>query len=108
MMIGDGMNDILAFKISQIAVAMGESTDLAKISSDVTLLNNNLLLLSKAIKSGIYTDKIIKQNIIWAVIYNIIGLFISFLGLIEPYYAVIGMSFSSLLVVCNSLRLLKK
>ncbi|QQG46721.1 MAG: heavy metal translocating P-type ATPase metal-binding domain-containing protein [Candidatus Azosocius agrarius] len=108
MMVGDGINDILAFKISQIAVAMGEGTDLAKISADVTLLNNNLLLLPDAIKISIKTNKIIKQNIVWAIFYNLIGLIISFFGFIEPYFSVFIMFFSSLLVVLNSLRLLKK
>lgn len=108
MMIGDGINDILAFKISQIAVAMGEGTDLAKISADVTLLNNDLLLLSKSIKSSIKTKKIIMQNIVWSVLYNFFGLLLSFFGYIQPYFAIIIMFLSSLFVVLNSLRLMRK
>jgi len=107
MMIGDGINDTLALSASHISVAMGSATDLAKISSDSILLNNNLMNIYKSIKHGRKSKQIIRQNIIWAIFYNIFGLTLAGCDLLTPYYAAIGMSASSLIVVFNSLRLKK-
>jgi Cu2+-exporting ATPase len=105
MMIGDGINDAPALNLSNISVSMGSGMDLTKISSDAILLNNDLLIISKIIKHGKKMKNIISQNIFWAIFYNITGLFLASLNLISPYYAALGMSISSLLVVLNSLRL---
>lgn len=107
MMIGDGVNDAPALKLSNISVSMGSGVDLTKISSDAILLNNDLLIIPKIIKHSKKMKIIIRQNIFWAAFYNIIGLFLASLNLISPYYAALGMSVSSLLVVLNSLRLSK-
>lgn len=107
MMIGDGVNDALALNSSNISVSMGSGIDLAKISSDAILLNNDLLVLSKVFNHCKKLKIIIKQNIFWAICYNISGLFLASFNLISPYYAALGMSVSSLFVVLNSLRLSK-
>ena len=107
MMIGDGVNDAPAFQFVNISVSMGSGVDLAKINSDAILLNNDILTLYKFIKHCKKMKIIIKQNIFWAIFYNISGLFLAGLNLISPYYAALGMSISSLLVVINSLRLNK-
>lgn len=103
-MIGDGINDTLALNTSNVSISMGSGSDLAKINSDIILLNNNLLNIKKIIIHSKKTYKIINQNILWAIIYNITGLLIASLDLITPYYSAIGMSLSSLFVVLNSLR----
>lgn len=105
MMIGDGVNDAPALNNSHISTAMGSGADLTKINSDSILLNNNLITISKSIIHGKKNRLVIKQNIIWAIFYNIIGLILAAFGLITPYYASIGMSGSSLIVILNSLRL---
>lgn len=107
MMIGDGINDVPALSQAHISIAMGSGADLAKINADAILLNNNLTNIYKALTQSKRTRKIIKQNILWAILYNLVGISIASLDLITPYYAAIGMSLSSLVVVLNSLRLSK-
>lgn len=107
LMIGDGMNDIPALKLSQISISMGSGTDLTKTTSDVVLLNDKLSLIPIAIKHSLKTKRIIKQNFSWAILYNITILPLALNDVILPYFAALGMSISSIIVVLNSLRLMK-
>lgn len=104
-MIGDGLNDVPVMAGTQLSIAMGNANDLAKLKADAILLSSNLKTLEFALEAGKKTRKIIRQNISWAIGYNLIALPLAASGMIPPYAAAIGMSASSLIVVCNAMRL---
>lgn len=107
MMVGDGINDSACFHAADVSVTFQGSTDLAKNQADVLILRNDLSLLTTLLAGGALAARTIKQNLAWSVGYNVIIIPLAVVGLVSPYIAVLGMSFSSLLVVSNSLRLLK-
>jgi len=105
LMIGDGINDAAALTAADLSMAMGTGTDTAISSADITLMNSGLGSVIAALKLAKKTLKIIRLNIGWALIYNVIGLPIAALGLLQPMYAAAAMALSSLFVVTNSLRI---
>lgn len=108
LMVGDGINDSPCFHAAHVSVALDSGTDLSKNQADVVLLHNDLSLLSELIAGAKLAKKVVRQNLLWAVGYNLVIIPLAVCGFVSPYVAVIGMSFSSLLVVSNSLRLLKQ
>ena len=110
-MIGDGINDAPSLATSNVGVSFNSATDIAGDSADVILMNNNLQSINTLFNISKKTLKVIKQNLFWAFFYNIcmipiaIGFFKPFHLAMNPSIAGIAMTFSSLTVVFNSLRL---
>lgn len=88
-----------------VSVAMGSAADLTQLKADAVLLSGQLTQLSEALKAGQDTRRVIRQNMAWALAYNVCALPLAAAGLVPPWLAAIGMSLSSLVVVLNAMRL---
>ena len=106
-MLGEGINDAPVLAAADVAVSMNDATDLAKVHSDIVILNDNMENVAFTVLLAHRTMNVIKQNITWAAAYNLIALPAACLGYLTPWMAAIGMSLSSLLVVGNAARLMK-
>lgn len=104
-MVGDGINDALALSLANVSVCAGNGADISIDKSDIVLINDDILGLKTAFEISHKTYKIIKQNLIFSLVYNVCLIPVAMCGLIIPLVAALSMSLSSLCVVLNSFRI---
>jgi Cu2+-exporting ATPase len=106
-MVGDGINDAPVLGGAGVSIAMSRGSALALASADLILVGDSLQSLPVAFEVACRTKAIMRQNLLWAAGYNLTAMPLAALGWVPPWMAAIGMSLSSILVVLNSLRLMR-
>ena len=106
-MVGDGINDSAALALADLSVAMGRGSDIAIDTAMVTVISSDLRKVPELVRLSERTSRIIKENLFWAFIYNVLAVPAAALGLVNPMIAAACMALSSVCVVTNSLRLRK-
>jgi len=104
-MVGDGINDAPVLAGADVSVAPSHAASLAQSNADVLMLGDTLQPIVTLVSASRHTMRIVRQNLVWAIVYNLAAVPLAATGFVPPWLAAIGMSTSSLVVVLNALRL---
>jgi Cu2+-exporting ATPase len=105
LMVGDGFNDGPVLAGAQVSMAFGEAVPIARARSDLVLLSTQLMQVSQTIDLARRTLRVVKQNLVWAALYNAVCVPLAVFGYLPAWLAGLGMATSSLVVVLNAARL---
>jgi len=104
-MVGDGINDAAVLRAADVSFAMGSGATLAQVHADAVLLSGDIGSVAVAAQVAGKTMRVIRQNLAWATVYNVLAIPAAAFGFLNPWMSSIGMSLSSAVVVANALRL---